>query len=245
MTRSSHWSRLNHILLLLLVVAGVALLVKTISRGEDLDLYHTNFSPSDVKSISGLLDQAGIDSRVLYGNQIRVPRSRRMDARARLVEQNLPREAVTSRIDRMNDPLSCCGMAFGQGRSAEQRNSDLVAVLTKVAGVAQARVVVDIQERRYFQDIPAVDSAEVSLDLEPGTPLPPAALEGIVKLLILEHCASRPQDVRILDSSGKNLTPNGVSAELQGWAKVVPVRLSDPAKLPGSDALSSPGQVGR
>jgi len=94
-------------------------------------------------------------------------------------------------------------------------SGELSRTIRRIEGVEDARVQVVIPETKLFAATVAPVTASVLLRLQPGFELAPAKINGIVHLVASSVENLQPENVTVIDESGKILTVKVVAPELK------------------------------
>jgi len=111
-------------------------------------------------------------------------------------------------------------------------SGELSRTIRRIEGVVDARVQVVIPETQLFAATVAPVTASVLLRLQPGFELAPAKINGMVHLVASSVENLQPENVTVIDESGKILTAKVAAPEI----KLAPV----PAEISPEVAAASP-----
>lgn len=211
------WGKLSpKVKILLFVVVGLAitggLTYSVISASnKPVDLYPTKMTATDVNEVSKKLTELGIGHQVaITGDAITIHPKDRTRAQIELSKYGLPRHEVMTKA-----PEAGMGtQTESQQRAMSQRilEGQITETLRQFDGVADAYVKLAIPEMTYFKDDQRSVTAMVMLKLQPGIKMNRAQVSSVMHLVAASVPDLKPENVRIVDKEGTDLTamvPNG------------------------------------
>ena len=192
------------------VVAGVVAAL-LFSRQPDYRVLFSNLSDKDGGAIVAQLSQMNVPYRYTEGGgAILIPADRVHDVRLKLATQGLPKGSVSG-FEVMDN--SKFGITQFQERVNYQRalEGELTRSIQGLAAVQDARVHLALPNQNGFFREQQKPSASVLVSLHPGRMLDRAQIAGIVHLVASSVPELQPNDVSVLDDSGKLLSqsPDG------------------------------------
>lgn len=196
-----------------LAVAGVAAAVFYTTQPEYKVLF-ANLSDKDGGAIVAQLTQMNVPYRYTEGGgAILIPAERVHDVRLRLATQGLPKGSVAGFEIMENSKF---GITQFQERVNYQRalEGELTRSVQAMSAVSDARVHLALPNQNGFFREQQKPSASVLVTLHPGRSLDKAQIAGIVHLVSSSVPEMRPEDVSIVDDTGKLLSSNGADGAL-------------------------------
>src|SRR5579864_1172794 len=185
---------------------AVAAAIAGIGRVEaDAPLFDTALAPAQVTEVENALTLWGESFHAnAQGTQISVPASRRRDVLLRLTLAGLPRRYIPTSADVLDDRSNALTpQSVIDDRRRSGIEGDLVAGLRRIAGVADASVVLPPPVDDPFADTAGFSpSAGVQLVMQPGVRLSPDAIAGIKRFVAAAYPGLSPDRVTIVDGSG-------------------------------------------
>lgn len=205
------WGKLSpKVKILLFVVIGLAitggLTYSVISAAnKPIELYPTKMSATDVDEVSKKLTDLGIEHKVaITGDSIMIHPNDRSRAQIELSKYGLPRHEVMTKA-----PEAGMGTTTeSQQRAMSQRilEGQITETLRQFDGVADAYVKLAIPEMTYFKDDQRSVTAMVMLKLTPGNKMNRSQIAAVMHLVAASVPDLKPENVRIVDKEGTDLT---------------------------------------
>jgi len=190
-----------------LIVGAVASLTLLVSAPETKVLLYKDLELADAGMIVAELKRQDVGYELANdGRDVLVPASSLYDLRLELAAMGLPRDSVGFELfDKSKLGITESGLRIDYQRAL---TGELVRTLESLEQVHQARVILQIAPETSFLDTATHSSASVALTLAPNGRLSEAQVEGMRHLV--SHAVSRlaPEDVTIVDGSGRELTGN-------------------------------------
>ncbi len=192
------------VLLAVLVFGGGAFGLHS-SSNQYVDLYPTKMTTSDVQEVSAALTALRIDHGVNETSDgILIHPKKRIGAQAALASQNLPRHPV----------LTPDKVEGGMGKTAAEQEAirqqllegEITLALREMDGINDAQVKLAVPKKTYFQDDNKRTTARVLLSLSNGAKIDREKVQGMINLVAFAVPELRPEDVRIIDTTGQDLT---------------------------------------
>jgi flagellar M-ring protein FliF len=171
---------------------------------------YSNLDLRDAANVVARLKELGIPYEIKdEGNAIAVPKARVDDARMGLAEENLPAGGVVGW--EIFDEARLGATDFDRRiQLIRAISGELSRTIRRISAVANARVQIVLPETRLFETVKAPVTASVMLKLKPGAELTPAKINGIVHLVASSVENLQPENVTVVDDSGRILTVKGV-----------------------------------
>jgi flagellar M-ring protein FliF len=191
-------------LVAILVVGGVGFGLHS-SANQYVDLYPTKMTLTDVNEVSAALTQMRIDHQVnITSDGIVLHPSKRGQAQGALAQLGLPRQPV----------LTPDKVEGGMGKTAIEQEAtrqqllegDITLAFRAMEGVNDAQVKLAIPKKTYFQDDNKQTTARVLLNLRPEASLNRDKIKGMVNMVAASVPELKPENVTILDTTGRDLT---------------------------------------
>ncbi|HHY44942.1 MAG TPA: flagellar M-ring protein FliF [Firmicutes bacterium] len=186
------------------VVCVVALAIST--RGQRYEILWSNLDLQDAGAIVSELERQGIPYELADGGRtVKIPGEEVHRTRLSLASQGLPSSGIV-------------GFESIQGNSIwatdfERRvqytralSGELVRTVKSISGVRDARVHIVIPENTVFATLKTPATAAVLLDLVPGKELGEPTVRGIMNLVARSVEGLSPDDVTVMDTSGRLLS---------------------------------------
>ncbi|MBN2081986.1 flagellar M-ring protein FliF [bacterium] len=190
-----------------LIVGAVAAMTLLVSAPETKVLLYKDLELADAGMIVAELKRQDIEYELANdGRDILVPASSLYELRLELAAMGLPRDSVGFELfDKSKLGITESGLRIDYQRAL---SGELVRTLESLEQVHQARVILQIAPETSFLDTATHSTASVALTLAPNGRLSESQVEGIRHMV--SHAVSRlaPEDVTIVDSSGRELTGN-------------------------------------
>lgn len=199
------------VLLAVLVFGGGAFALHN-SSNQYVDLYPTKMTTNDVQEVSAALTALRIDHGVNETSDgILIHPKKKIGAQAALASQNLPRHPV----------LTPDKVEGGMGKTAAEQEAirqqllegEITLALREMDGINDAQVKLAVPKKTYFQDDNKHTTARVLLSLSNGAQIDREKVQGMINLVAFAVPELRPEDVRIIDTTGQDLTAMVPQAE--------------------------------
>jgi flagellar M-ring protein FliF len=185
-------------------IAGMAFLL-TWSNTADMQPLYSNLAPQDAAEIVAKLKQSHIPYQLtMDGSGIRVPADKVYETRLNLASQGLPRGSGVGFEIFDNTKL---GMTdFVQNVNYQRAlQGELSRSIDTLMEVESSRVHIVMPSHSLFIEQEEPARASVILKLRPGRYLSQDQIQGIVHLVSSAVPHLKPEDVTIIDDSGKML----------------------------------------
>lgn len=202
--------RIAIICVIVLAIVGVIGLNVYSSANQPVELYATKLSEDDVKDVSMKLQEWNIPHQVAQTNDnLLVSPKDKVRAQAQLASHGLPRHAVMTNATK---PDSSGINTMSEKEKDDIRKQVLEGELTEsmrqMDGVADAYVKLGLPERTLFDNGQESAKAAVMLKLKPGAQLSRDQITGIVNLVAYSVPDLKAENVKIVDTNGRDLTAN-------------------------------------
>lgn len=205
------------------VVAAIALCIGRFQG--DAPLFDETLRPSQTSDVESALTLWGETFRAdAQGTQIFVAASRRRDLLLRLTLAGLPRRYVPTSADVLDDRSNALTpQSILDDRRRSGVEGDLVAGLRRIAGVADAAVVLPPAQPDPLGDPDRTEppSAAVQLIMQPGETLSAEAVAGVRRFVASAYPGLSPDHVSVIDASGAAIgSPTSPDAALTKQRRV-------------------------
>jgi len=193
---------------LLAIVAGTIIgfvFIITWSGQQDYQYLYSNLSPEDAGEVLGRLKEQKIPySLTANGSSIMIPRDKVYEIRLEMASQGLPRGGDIG-FEVFDDTK--IGMTeFVQNVNYQRAlQGELSRTISKFAEVESSRVHIVLAKQQLFIDDEEPATASVILNLRKGRRLSKGQVQGIVHLVSSSVARLSPENVTVVDSSGKLL----------------------------------------
>jgi flagellar M-ring protein FliF len=197
--------RLTFIILSILTVILAVVIFGQIARSNYQVLYR-NLESQEAGQIVDQLREQKISYRISQGGtEILVPESKLNDVRLSLASQGYPKSGVVGYeiFDQTNLGMTEFLQKVNYRRALE---GELTKTISSLREVKSARVHLVIPEQRLFKEDEKEPTASVVLYLNRGMPLAQRQIEGVAYLVSSSVEGLPPENVTILDASGKLLS---------------------------------------
>ena len=210
--RSASWVGRRPIALAVIsggIIATATLFTVCARWGAEAPLFDADLRPSQAAEVENALTLWGEPFHAnAQGTQISVPAARKSDVLLRLTLAGLPRRYMPTSADVLESPPSALTpQSVIDDRRRSGIEGDLVAGLRRIAGVADATVVLPPASSDPLGD-PAHDApptAAVQLVLAPGADLSTDAVSGIRRFVASAYPGLSSDRVTVVDASGAAL----------------------------------------
>ncbi|EHM09588.1 flagellar basal-body M-ring protein/flagellar hook-basal body protein FliF [Thermanaerovibrio velox DSM 12556] len=199
------WQRYSIVGAGALVLASLVLLA-AMSGKTSYDPLFSGLSMEDQGAVVEYLKEQKIPFKVdPSANAILVPRKNVYEARIALAQMGIPRGGVVG-FEIFDQPKM--GMNDFQQRVAYSRalEGELSRTISKIDAVEEAKVNIVIPEQRLFLEEQKPSTASVLVRLKPGREIGQEQVRGIVNLVARSVEGLNPEDVTVVDTSGKVLS---------------------------------------
>lgn len=188
------------------------------ARKPGYTIIYSDLDLKDAANVIARLKEINVPYEIREeGRAIAVPKDKSDQARLGLAEKNLPLGGVVGW--EIFDEAKLGATDFDRRiQLIRAISGELSRTIRRIAGVEDARVQVVIPETQLFAATTAPVTAAVMLRLAPGVALAPEKINGIVHLVASSVENLQPENVTVVDDSGKILTGRIATAE----AKLAP-----------------------
>jgi flagellar M-ring protein FliF len=199
------------------LAASIALIIGLLlwSSAPEYKVLFSNLSERDAGTITTVLQQMNAPYKTEAGGTLLVPSDQVYDLRFKLAAQGLPKGGAVG-FEAMDSAK--LGMTQFQEQVAFQRGmeGELARTVQALAPVESARVHLAIPKPSVFIRDKQNPSASVLVNLHPGRTLDPGQVQAIVHLVSSSVPELSPNNVTVVDQSGKLLTNKSDSQSAQG-----------------------------
>jgi len=206
--------------IVVVVVAAIFFVIRgcgpatTTSRKPGYTVIYSNLELKDAAAVIARLKELGIPYEIREeGKAVAVPKDKADQARLGLAEKNLPAGGVVG-WEIFNEARLGATDFDRRIQLIRAISGELSRTIRRIEGVEDAWVQVVIPETKLFAATVAPVTASVLLRLRPGFELPPAKINGIVHLVANSVENLQPENVTIVDETGRILTTKGVTLEV-------------------------------
>jgi flagellar M-ring protein FliF len=197
---------------LMVAIIGGSVIALTLIQKENYQTLFSGLSTEDASMIVGRLKEQKIPYQLgLGGTAIYVPRDRVYDIRLSLASQNaLPGGGGIGfeLFDKTNYGMTEFMQNVNYKRAIQ---GELSRTINQMPEVKASRVHLALPEKSLYLDREKEVTASVFLKLKPGKALSKEQVAGIVQLVAGSIEGLKPENVVVVDSSGKILYKNGDS----------------------------------
>ena len=213
---SAIWAGMNPKLRIALICVLVLLVVGFMgynvysSANKPVDLYATKLNAEDVKDVSMMLQKWNIPHTVAITNDnILISPRDRVRAQAQLASHGLPRHAVMTNATKPDSSgLNTMSEKEKDDIRRQVLEGELTESMRQMEGIADAYVKLGLPEKSLFGEGDEAAKASVMLRLNPGAQLSREQVTGIVNLVAYSVPDLKAENVKIVDTNGKDLTAN-------------------------------------
>lgn len=195
---------------------------------------YSNLDLRDAANVIARLKELGIPYEIRdEGKAIAVPKKRADEARLGLAEENLPAGGAVGW--EIFDEARLGATDFDRRiQLIRAISGELSRTIRRIEAVEDARVQIVLPETRLFAAQVVPVTASVMLRLRPGGELSPAKVNGIVHLVASSVENLQPENVTVVDNTGRILTAKEVA--------VAPQEIAPPAEvvIPPEEVISTP-----
>lgn len=188
------------------VVVGLALLVNFMNS-PDYQLLYSSLSSEDANSVVAKLKEKKIPYKLGDGGtSIRIPVEKMDEVRLQLASEGLPQSGKIGFeiFDKTNFGMTDFTNQVNYRRALE---GELERTIRSLSEVAQARVHIVVPKESIFTERTEGAKASVLIRLKSGRQLSPASIAGIMNLIASGVEGLKPENVSVIDASGKVLSP--------------------------------------
>ncbi|HVN66916.1 MAG TPA: flagellar basal-body MS-ring/collar protein FliF [Candidatus Sulfotelmatobacter sp.] len=191
-----------------------------VGRNAGYTMIYTNLDLKDAANVIARLKELAVPYEIRdEGKSVAVPRDKADQARLGLAEKNLPLGGVVGW--EIFDESRLGATDFDRRIQLIRATSgELSRTIRRIDGVEDARVQVVIPETKLFAATSAPVTAAVMLRLRPGFELATSKIRGIVYLVASSVENLQPENITVIDESGKILTAQLATAAKP--AEIVP-----------------------
>jgi flagellar M-ring protein FliF len=217
----------NRIAIGIFVLAAIVLtgIVIRVSTQPDFAPLYSNLRQEDAAQIVAKLDDAKIAYRLSSGGAtVEVPTDKVYDIRLKMAQEGLPKGSNVGFeiFDNSRVGLTDFGEHINYQRALQ---GELERTIAELDSVESARVHLAIPEQSLFTEQARKPSASVVLKFNgSGQTLTPQEIRGVAHLVASAVQGLAPEEVKVLDSSGKLLS-NGAGLDVAGGDGEVVARL--------------------
>ncbi|MFC1540722.1 flagellar basal-body MS-ring/collar protein FliF, partial [Candidatus Margulisiibacteriota bacterium] len=178
--------------------------------GGGQTVIYSNLDLKDAANVIGRLKELAIPYEIRdEGRAIAVPKDKADQARLGLAEENLPAGGVVGW--EIFDESRLGATDFDRRiQLIRAISGELSRTIRRIQAVEDARVQIVLPETRLFAETVAPVTASVMLRLKPGADLSFAKIKGIVHLVASSVENLQPENVTVVDSTGRILTSKAV-----------------------------------
>lgn len=220
------WADLDTKMKTIIIVVGVVLIVGAIafsaysSSNKYVELYSTKLTSSDAQTISTELSQMGIPYQMAEGGTgILIHPSYKRRALLILASKGLPsRRIITTDASGDEGGFAPPTREEKDRKYLQQLTGDLTETIRQIDGIADAYIkIVPKPQSAWGQEDKATASASIMLKMVPGAKISKKQIQGIVQLVAYSVDGLQPENVKIVDTTGKvlnNMIGEGADAEM-------------------------------
>ncbi|WP_366922995.1 flagellar M-ring protein FliF [Metallumcola ferriviriculae] len=187
------------------VVLALIFLFRGVGQTQYTPLF-TQLNPQDASAVVEKLKEAGVNYQLAdQGGTILVPEPRVYELRLQMASEGiLPTEGVGFELFDQNK----LGMTDFERQLNFQRalQEELRRTITAMEEVEQARVHLVLPEQSVFVEDQENASASVVIKLQPLAKMTPGQIKGIVMLVAYSVENLKPEDVHVIDMTGRILS---------------------------------------
>ena len=190
---------------LLGLLAAAALIWSVLHQPAQRDLF-SGLADADKASVAQALDTAGIKYHIDDGTgALTVPEDSYYRAKMLLAQQGLPKSAPDGDAMISSLPMGASRAVEGE-RLRQAREMDLARTIEAIDAVETARVHLAVEQPSVFLRDAAKAQASVMLRLHSGRMLSDSQVQAIVHLIASSVSGLSPDDVSVVDQSGRLLS---------------------------------------
>lgn len=186
-------------------VASVLALIST-ARGNQYETLWSNLDLQDAGAIVSELEKQGIPYQLADGGRtVKVPAEEVHNTRLSLATQGLPSSGIVGFESIQGNSIWATDFER-KVQYTRALSGELTRTVKSISGVRDARVHIVIPENTVFAALKTPATAAVLLDLVPGVELGSPTVRGIMNLVARSVEGLSPDDVTVMDTSGKLLS---------------------------------------
>jgi flagellar M-ring protein FliF len=187
------------------LLAAAALVWAVLHQGPQRDLF-SGLGDADKASVVQALDTAGIKYHIDNSTgALTVPEDSYYRAKMLLAQQGLPKSAPDGDQLISNLPMGASRAVEG-ARLQEAKEMDLARTIEAIDSVATAKVHIAADQPSVFLRDDAKPQASVMLTLRNGRALSDGQVQAIIHLVAASVSGMSPDDVSVVDQSGRLLS---------------------------------------
>jgi len=213
-----HLSVFRQLALMAGLAASIALGVAIVmwSQQPNFSMLYSGLSDQDSLEITNALDRAGIPHKITAGaGTILVPGDRVHEARMSLAGQGLPKGTATGFELLDKEPGFGVSQLMENARYQRALEGELAKTIASISSVQSARVHLAIPKQSAFVREHKDPSASVMLTVYGGRPMQAEQVGAIVHLVASSVPNLSPDQVTVVDQTGKLLTAGQSSDQLR------------------------------
>src|SRR3989339_1279139 len=202
------------------------------NRNPGYSVIYSNLDLKDAANVIARLKELNIPYEIReQGRAIAVPKEKSDSARLGLAEKNLPQGGVVGW--EIFDESKLGATDFDRRiQLIRAISGELARTVRRIEGIEDARVQVVIPETKLFAPTASPVTASVMLRLRPMFELSPNKIKGIVYLVASSVENLQPENVTVVDESGKILSSNSKEPEeIQKPLAPIPVPNEQPKEV--------------
>ncbi|HEY0270302.1 MAG TPA: flagellar basal-body MS-ring/collar protein FliF [Sphingomonas sp.] len=189
----------------LALLAAAALIWAVLHQPTQRDLF-SGLADADKASVAQALDTAGIKYHIDDGTgALTVPEDSYYRAKMLLAQQGLPKSAPDGDAMISSLPMGASRAVEGE-RLRQAREMDLARTIEAIDAVDTAKVHLAVEQPSVFLRDAAKAQASVMLRLRSGRALSDSQVQAIVHLVASSVSGLSPDDVSVVDQSGRLLS---------------------------------------
>ncbi|MGE4343089.1 MAG: flagellar basal-body MS-ring/collar protein FliF [Geoalkalibacter sp.] len=176
------------------------------ARDADYRLLYSNLDPSDAGAVVGWLKENNLPYRIEdNGKSIYMPAENVYEVRLELAASGIPQGGGIGfeLFDKQSFGMTDFAQKVNYQRALQ---GELARTISNLSLVEGARVHLALPEKRLFREQQKEASASVILRLAPGRTPSDNQVQGIVHLVASSIEGMNPENVTVIDSSGRTLT---------------------------------------
>ena len=220
------WTDLDSKKKTLIIVVGVVLIVAAIaftsytSSNKFVPLYSTQLTSSDAQTISTELSQMGIPYEMAEGGTgILISPKDKRKALLILASKGLPsRKIMTTNGNTDEGGFAPPTREEKERKYLQQLTGDLTETIRQIDGIADAYIkIVPKPQSAWGAEDKATASASIMLKMVPGAKISKQQIKGIVQLVAYSVDGLMPENVKIVDTTGKvlnNMVGDGADSDI-------------------------------